>query len=278
MFSNRIANSAKFLQMPIDSQLLYFHMVVRADDDGIVESYPITRLLSTTLDNYKILIAKGFIKQLNEDQVVVITDWMEHNKIRADRKVDSVYLPLLKEVAPEIPVLKAKPRSDVKDNSGRISISKREQLVDGPWSAQDKLSKDKLSKDKLDSFAPAVGTQEREPEAPDTSSSKKKKLFEFKGEQYTSDELCEKFVQAINNKLGSRYRVTDLVKKKMHARLVDGYTMEDIMDATRNALQSDFLLGENDNNKRYLTPKYILSIEKLEMWLNSKPQDRKRRY
>ncbi len=43
MFSNRIANSAKFLQMPAESQLLYFHLVLRADDDGIVEAYPILK-------------------------------------------------------------------------------------------------------------------------------------------------------------------------------------------------------------------------------------------
>ncbi len=95
MFSNRIANSAKFLQMPMEAQLVYFHMVLRADDDGVVESYPITKLLGIGSDNFKVLVAKRFIIQLNEDQVVVITDWLEHNKIRADRKKDSIYKGLL---------------------------------------------------------------------------------------------------------------------------------------------------------------------------------------
>lgn len=120
MFSNRISNSAKFLQMPEGSQLLYFHMIIRADDDGIVEAYPIIKLLGTAPDNLKVLLAKGFIKQLNEDQVVVITDWHEHNLIRADRKVDSIYINLLKNY-PEIPYLEPKPRSDVKDNSKRLN-------------------------------------------------------------------------------------------------------------------------------------------------------------
>jgi hypothetical protein len=39
MFSTGIANSARFLQMPAESQLLYFHMILRADDDGVVKSY-----------------------------------------------------------------------------------------------------------------------------------------------------------------------------------------------------------------------------------------------
>ena len=100
MFSNRIANSAKFLQMPAESQLLYFHLVLRADDDGVVESYPVLKLLGLAPDNFRVLIAKGFIRLLNEDQVIVIPDWLEHNKIRPDRKVNSMYLSLLKEKYP----------------------------------------------------------------------------------------------------------------------------------------------------------------------------------
>lgn len=129
MFSNRIANSAKFLQMPSESQLLYFHMILRADDDGVVESYPLMKLLGIASDNFKILLVKSFIKQLNEDQVVVITDWQEHNIIRADRKVDSIYKKILLKMCPEIPILEAKPRSDVLDNSGRLSSG---QSVDSP--------------------------------------------------------------------------------------------------------------------------------------------------
>lgn len=106
--------------MPAESQLLYFHMVLRADDDGIVESYPLMKLLGMAPDNFKVLIAKGFIKQLNEDQVIVITDWLEHNKIRADRKVNSIYLPLLMRIYPELPIVEPKPRSDVDDNSNRV--------------------------------------------------------------------------------------------------------------------------------------------------------------
>lgn len=103
--------------MPADSQLLYFHMVLRADDDGIVESYPLMKLLGSPPDAFSVLIAKGLILQLNTDQVVVVTDWLEHNVIRADRKVDSIYKHLL---PPEQKTIEAKPRSDVVDNSRRV--------------------------------------------------------------------------------------------------------------------------------------------------------------
>jgi len=141
MFSNRIANSARFLQMPAESQLLYFHMVLRADDDGIVEAYPLMKLLGSASDNFKVLLAKGLIKTLNEDEVVVITDWTEHNKIRTDRKVNSIYLPLLLEKYPELPVIKAKPRSDVEDNSRRLANGQ----------STDSRRQYRLGKDRLDS-------------------------------------------------------------------------------------------------------------------------------
>lgn len=117
MFSNRIANSAKFLQMPLESQALYFHLILRADDDGVVESYPVMKLLGSSVDTFKVLQAKGFIQQLNEDQVVIISDWIEHNYIRADRKVDSIYKSLIPE---SIKLIEPKPRVDVKDNSKRL--------------------------------------------------------------------------------------------------------------------------------------------------------------
>lgn len=142
MFSNRIANSAKFLQMPAESQLLYMHMVLRADDDGVVESYPVMKLLGIAPDNFKVLVAKGFIRQLNEDQVIVITDWLEHNTIRADRKVDSIYKNLLVQQFPDIKLIESKPRSDLAKNRQKKPRTVHGQSTDG-------ISKVKLSKDKL---------------------------------------------------------------------------------------------------------------------------------
>ena len=135
MFSNRIANSAKFLQMPSEAQLFYFHLCLRADDDGIAEAYPLIKLLGTPPDAFKVLLARGFVQQLNEDQVVVVTDWLEHNVIRADRKVDSIYKSLL---PAGIKTLAPKPRSDVEDNSKRVGG----QSTDG-------IGKVRLGKDRI---------------------------------------------------------------------------------------------------------------------------------
>ncbi len=86
----------------------------------MVESYPVMRLLGTTADSFKVLIAREFIKELNNEQVVVITDWSEHNIIRADRKVNSVYIDLLRNASPSTQILLPKPRSDVENNEKRV--------------------------------------------------------------------------------------------------------------------------------------------------------------
>ena len=113
MFSLKIINSAKFLKMPTSSQLLYFHLAINADDDGIVEGYNVIRIIGCSEDDLKILVAKGFIIVLNEDLVSFITDWTEHNSIRADRKIDSIYSELLLQI-PGIETVIKRQRTDVK--------------------------------------------------------------------------------------------------------------------------------------------------------------------
>ena len=100
MFSKKICSTAKFLKMPPSTQMLYFHLALNADDDGIVEAYNIMRLTGCTEDDLKILLAKEFVVVLNDDLVSFVTDWNEHNIIRADRKIDSKYKDLLLSILP----------------------------------------------------------------------------------------------------------------------------------------------------------------------------------
>ncbi len=158
MFSLKIINSARFLKMPIDSQNLYFHLGLHADDDGIVEAYPVMKILGSNEDNLKVLVAKGLIKILNEDLISFITDWQEHNLIRADRKVDSIYKHLLLRMIPEIELLEPKPRADTKQLTGMSSG-----IPDGrPLDAisKVKLSKVKLSKDDIAEASSAFSLKE----------------------------------------------------------------------------------------------------------------------
>ena len=114
MFSKRLTNSARFIKMPSSTQNLYFHLGLNADDDGIVEAFSIMNQIGATEDDLKILVAKSFVIVLNDDLVSYIVDWRENNKIRADRKVDSIYKDLLLKVIPEVQLLESKERADRK--------------------------------------------------------------------------------------------------------------------------------------------------------------------
>ena len=40
MMSKTITASQRFLTLPIEAQVLYFHMLQHTDDDGITEAFP----------------------------------------------------------------------------------------------------------------------------------------------------------------------------------------------------------------------------------------------
>jgi hypothetical protein len=152
MFSMKIINTSKFLRLPNDTQNLYFHLGLRADDDGIVEAYPVMKTIGASEDSLKLLHAKELIKVLNDDLITYITDWSEHNSIRADRKVDSIYKDLLIKILPEVKLLESRERADRPSKKSEVGQpmdgngTSHGQPMDGI--SKDKLSKDKLSKDK----------------------------------------------------------------------------------------------------------------------------------
>lgn len=128
MFSKSVVESARFLKMPPSSQNLYFHLGMNADDDGIVEAYPVINMIKAQEDDLKVLFSKEFVKVLNQDLVTYIADWREQNRIRPDRKKDSIYRDLLLQIKPDVQLLEKKERSDRKKRPGPS--------MDGDLSAQ----------------------------------------------------------------------------------------------------------------------------------------------
>jgi len=158
MISRRVVETARFLRMPISSRLLYYDLCVRADDDGIVEAFPVIQQAGCTEDDLRVLCTREFVKVLNEDLVTYIVDWLENNQIRPDRKKDSIYKDLLLQVLPEAQVLDKKQRSDTAAGRKNARGTPHDgpwtdigRSTDGPWTANGppKLSKDKLSKDNI---------------------------------------------------------------------------------------------------------------------------------
>ena len=58
------------------------------------------------------MIVKDFIRPLNDEMVYFIVDFHEQNKVCADRKVNSVYVDLLREVVPDIELTEPRQRVD----------------------------------------------------------------------------------------------------------------------------------------------------------------------
>ncbi len=91
MFTMKIIDSDAFLDMPLSTQTLYFHLNMRADDDGFVNNpRKIQRMIGASDDDLKLLIAKRFILAF-ENGVIVIKHWRMHNLLRKDRYTPTQY-------------------------------------------------------------------------------------------------------------------------------------------------------------------------------------------
>ena len=91
MFAKTIIDSDAFLDMPLSAQALYFHLSMRADDDGFINNpKKIQRMVGASDDDCKLLILKRFIITF-ESGVIVIKHWKIHNYIRNDRKKETNY-------------------------------------------------------------------------------------------------------------------------------------------------------------------------------------------
>lgn len=92
MFAKTIIDSDAFLDMPLSAQALYFHLSMRADDDGFVNNpKKIQRMIGASDDDCKLLVLKRFILTF-ESGVIVIKHWKIHNYIQKDRYKETVYL------------------------------------------------------------------------------------------------------------------------------------------------------------------------------------------
>lgn len=218
MFSKRIVESTRFLRMPATSQNLYFHLGMLADDDGVVEAYPVMCTTGASEDDLRVLVSKKFVTVLNQDTVTYINDWLEHNTIRADRKKDSIYKDLLLEVVPDAEIIEPKQsyysrQKEICQTNGGQNGDK-EQTNDSL--SKDKISKGKISKDK--------GSKEN---------------IDYQQIADLYNETCVSFPRLT--------KLSDSRKKAIRARLKQ-YSIDDFRRMFELAESSDFLKGKNDRN------------------------------
>lgn len=140
MFAKTIIDSDAFLEMPTTSQLLYFHLAMRADDDGFVNKpKSLMRMVGCKDDDLKLLFVKKFLIPF-ESGVVVIKHWKIHNYIRKDTYTETKYK-------------EEKATLEMDENNAyrlteAVPLQLRDESVTSP-STQDRLGKVREGKDRL---------------------------------------------------------------------------------------------------------------------------------
>ena len=162
MFAKTIIDSDAFLDMPLSAQSLYFHLSMRADDEGFINNpKKIQRMIGASDDDLKLLIAKNFIIPF-ESGIVVIKHWKIHNYIQNDRFKATVYQD-------------EKALLQVKDNKAYTLC-----IHDGYSSeTQVRLGKDRLGKDSIVSPLPPF----EEPELSEPLRTKLQEWLQYKKER-----------------------------------------------------------------------------------------------
>lgn len=235
MFAKTIIDSDMFLDMPVTAQLLYFHLCMRADDDGFINNPKrIMRDVRCGDDDMKMLIAKKYIIPF-ESGVVVIKHWRIHNYIQKDR-----YKPSILEER------KALTTNDTK----AYEVLDTECIHDGytmDTTCTPRLGKVRLDNNILSGKPDDEGEQKNIAYAP----------------------IVHEVVDYLNQKVGAKYKYTSKnTVAHIKARVNEGFTVEDFKTVIDN--KSASWLGNKDMEK-YLRPETLFGT-KFEGYLNEKPK------
>ena len=225
MFAKTIIDSDAFLDMPLSAQSLYFHLSMRADDEGFINNpKKIQRMIGASEDDLKLLILKNFIITFDSG-IVVIKHWRIHNYIQSDRFKPTIY-------AEERALLS---QEHNKAYTLEPSCIHNVYIED----TQDRLGKDSIGKDSLGKDRRGEVRGDWGDEPPQEPPTEKREAVDY-----------QEIVDAYNNTCRSLPRVTSLSearRKAIRARLKT-YTPADLKRVFIKAEQSSFLKGANDRN------------------------------
>ena len=140
MFAKTIIDSDAFTEMPLSTQALYFHLSMRADDEGFLNcAQKIMRMIGAAKNDYDVLLAKRFVVQF-DDGICVIKHWRIHNYIQKDRFKPTIYQ-------------EERSALSIKTNgSYTLKNTMDTECIQGGYAleAQVRLGKDSLGKDNID--------------------------------------------------------------------------------------------------------------------------------
>ncbi|OYS00302.1 DNA replication protein [Lactobacillus taiwanensis] len=252
MFSDKVVETDKFLDMPVSTQNLYFHLCMHADDDGFLGNpKTITRSIGGQQDDLTHLIEKGYVIVF-EDGTVAITDWFVHNYIPKDRYHKTVYQENKKKLElSETKQYRLVTRSPiVQDTESKQDVYNMDtdciQDANKVYT-EDKLSKDKLSKDNNTDKLSSSENVDSEPK------------------QKSQKIPYEKIVDYLNRKTNSHYRPTSKATRRLiKARYNEGFTDIDFKTVIDKKC-AEWL--QDGNMVQYLRPETLFGT-KFEAYLN----------
>lgn len=229
MFAKTIVDSDAFLDMPLSTQVLYFHLNMRADDDGFINNPKrVQRMIGCSDDDMKILIAKNFIFVFNSG-VVVIKDWKIHNYIRQDRYKDTIHQDELKQL------------KTLENKSYYLGLPD-----DNQWSTQERIGKNSIEEGK-----------ERKEIGEDS--------VEIICPAPQNDPLpYAEIINYLNEKTGAHYKsTTNKTQSQIKARFNEGFTLEDF----KTVIDKKVNEWHGTKMQKYLRPETLFGT-KFEGYLN----------
>ncbi|WP_033598053.1 hypothetical protein [Enterococcus faecalis] len=260
MFAKTIIDSDAFLDMPLSTQSLYFHLSMRADDDGFINNpKKIQRMVGCGDDDLKLLMAKRFILVFDSG-VIVIKHWKIHNYIRNDRYKPTLY----QEEKAELAEKNSKAytfKTEVIESENRLGIPD-DNRMGYQMDTQVRLGKDRLVKDKKkNSVEPSSTMSELFEKVWKTYPKKtnKKKAREQFLKKFKTEEDLEPFKKGYKNYLA-------------YIKLNDWYHPQELFRWIRDDRYNDEY-DLSQTNKLPAYSKVPMRQEKLPEWANNQKQE-----
>lgn len=236
MMSKKIIDTDNFLDMPQSTQCLYFHLLLRADDDGFIQSpKSIMRITGCKDDDLKLLIAKGFVIGF-ETGVIVIRHWRIHNYVQSDRYSKS-----------ELPEAKSVELKNKVYEVVEPPINPDNTCMDTKWiqngynlDTQIRIDKIREEENRIETLCHV------------THDDVDKSHFEI--------------IEYLNLKTGSKFKpTTKPYVQAIRSRLKEGYTVSDF----KTVIDKKCREWQGTKLEKYLTPKTLFAPSHFDTYLNS---------
>jgi hypothetical protein len=220
MFSKTITGGDAFLDMPLTTQALYFHLAMLADDEGFINSpKKIQRMIGASDDDMRVLISEQFIIKF-ESGIVAVKHWRIHNYIPKDRFRPTMFTDEKSQL--------------ITDGNGAYEISTSPCIQDVyktdtnciqsvyEMDTQDRLGKVRIGED-------SIGKVRLDKDSIDY-----KKIVDM------YNDTCVSFPPLS--------KLSDSRRKSIDAIFSTGYTYDDFKELFEKTENSKFLKGSNDRN------------------------------